>query len=563
MPAAELEPLERLPRLGPGRRRAEDCDGALERGALRRDGARVVARVGLLLVRGVVLLVDADHAERGQRREDRRAGADDDGRLSRGDPLPLVAPLGVGESGVEDGDAVAEAGEEAAERLRRQRDLGDEHDRAAAAGERRLAGADVDLGLAAAGRAREQDVAAAGVEERLDPRERPLLRFRQPLGRRLGGERVALRHPAALAPPLRLLRRDESERPGRRRAVVLGEPEREVDERGGDGLRDALDGRGLDACGSVDADLGDHAARRGRCRSGRHDGALLHLVGHLVREGAGDRAGADERVDGGEARHRASVLAGKVGAVGRFQWSPDALSRADMLEEMPALRGAPGGGGRARPRHRGADDARARHRHRRDRAAGAGAATRRRLGRRSTGTRGCSRRRGGRCRRRTFGVAARGAAARRAVRPRRLDARRPPPRRRRQARPLPARARGAAPRRPVRARRRRRPAPRRDGPAADWAMDVPDTDRRPAPLARGGGLRRGADRVAGRSGRDRGRPALARWTKTPALRTTKPARTRNRSPVSSLSRAEGPAAPPWVGVTPRTGRKPARGPSGC
>ena len=43
---------------------------------------------------------------------------------------------------------------------------GHEHDRAAAARERRLARADVDLGLAAAGRAVEQDVAAAAVEQR-------------------------------------------------------------------------------------------------------------------------------------------------------------------------------------------------------------------------------------------------------------------------------------------------------------------------------------------------------------------------------------------------------------
>ncbi len=62
-PAAELEPLERVPGLRPRRRRAEDRDRALERGALGGDGAGVVARIRLLLVRGVVLLVDADHAE--------------------------------------------------------------------------------------------------------------------------------------------------------------------------------------------------------------------------------------------------------------------------------------------------------------------------------------------------------------------------------------------------------------------------------------------------------------------------------------------------------------------
>ncbi len=79
-----------------------------------------------------MLLVDADQAEPRHRREDRGAGADDDGCLAGDDPLALVAPLGVGQPGVQDGDAIAEAGLEAAERLRRQRDLGDEHDRAAA-----------------------------------------------------------------------------------------------------------------------------------------------------------------------------------------------------------------------------------------------------------------------------------------------------------------------------------------------------------------------------------------------------------------------------------------------
>ena len=103
-----------------------------------------------------MLLVDADQAEVRHRREDRRAGADDDRRLARDDPLALVAPLGVGQPGVQDGDAVAEARLEAPERLRRQRDLGDEHDRAAPARERRRAGLQVDLGLAAPRRAGEE-----------------------------------------------------------------------------------------------------------------------------------------------------------------------------------------------------------------------------------------------------------------------------------------------------------------------------------------------------------------------------------------------------------------------
>ena len=316
-PSAELEALERVPGLGPRRRRAEDGDGSLERCALRGDGPRVVARVGLLLVGGVVLLVDADHAERRHGREYRRAGADDDGGLAGGDPLPLVAPFRVGEGRVEDGDPVAEALAEPAERLWRQRDLGDEDDRAPAADERGVAGADVDLGLAAAGRAREQDVATGvfrPVQELLDPCERARLRLRQPLGCGLGGKRVARPDLAPLTPALRLLGRDEREGARRRRAVVLGDPEGELDERRRHRLDDPLDGRRHDTVRGRDADLGDDAAAAGVAEAHFDDRARLDLVRHLVGEGARDGAGGDERVDRGEATHRARVLGVKVGA---------------------------------------------------------------------------------------------------------------------------------------------------------------------------------------------------------------------------------------------------------
>ena len=75
--SAELETLEPLPALRPRRRAPVDRDRTLERGPLRRDRAGVVARVGLLLVGGVVLLVDADQAEARHRREDGRACSDD------------------------------------------------------------------------------------------------------------------------------------------------------------------------------------------------------------------------------------------------------------------------------------------------------------------------------------------------------------------------------------------------------------------------------------------------------------------------------------------------------
>src|SRR2546430_2807314 len=129
-----------------------------------------------------MLLVDADQAEPGHRREDRRARADDDRRLAGRDPFPLVAPLRVRQGRVEERDAVAEAGAEPPQRLRRERDLRHEHDRPEPALERHGARLEVDLCLAAAGRAVEEDVAAlAAVEERRDPLERAPLRVAQAL----------------------------------------------------------------------------------------------------------------------------------------------------------------------------------------------------------------------------------------------------------------------------------------------------------------------------------------------------------------------------------------------
>ena len=128
-------------------------------------------------------------------------------------------------------------------RLRGERDLGDEHDRPEPALERRRAGLEVDLGLAAAGRAVEQEAPAALVDRADDPLDRRLLLGRQPLGRRLAGQARRRRPP--LPAPRALRRGDELERPRRRRAVVVGDPEREVDERGRQLVEHAADRRRL------------------------------------------------------------------------------------------------------------------------------------------------------------------------------------------------------------------------------------------------------------------------------------------------------------------------------
>src|SRR5438552_352892 len=107
---------------------------------------------------------------------------------------------------MENGDAVAEAQPEAAERLRRERDLRNEHDRAASARKRGLARAHIDLRLAASGRAVQKDVAAAAVEQLADPLQRTLLLRRDAFRRRLRLERAGDRRVPHLPAPLRRVR---------------------------------------------------------------------------------------------------------------------------------------------------------------------------------------------------------------------------------------------------------------------------------------------------------------------------------------------------------------------
>ena len=249
-----------------------------------------------------MLLVDADHAERRERREHGRAGADHDRRLAGDDPLPLVPPLGLGEPRVEQRHLTAEARAEAAERLRRQGDLRDEDDRAAPGGEGGFAGADVDLGLAAAGRPGKKNVAAAR-QQRLDPLECALLRLGELRRRRLGGQAGRGRHLSPLAAPLGLLRRDQGERASRSRAVVVREPQREVDERRRQRLQHALGRDRPDVGRRLGVRVDDDPAAPGVAEGDREDGSLPNLVLDLVREEPRERAGADDRVDGGETRH--------------------------------------------------------------------------------------------------------------------------------------------------------------------------------------------------------------------------------------------------------------------
>ena len=156
-PLAQPQAPERDDALGPRGRAPREHDRAVLLGPADRDRPGVVARVPLVLVGRVVLLVDDDQADVGERREHRRSRAHADARLPGPQPEPLVVPLALAEPGMEHRDDVAEPRLEAPDGLGRERDLGDEHDRAAPGGERLLDRPQVHLGLARAGDAVEQE----------------------------------------------------------------------------------------------------------------------------------------------------------------------------------------------------------------------------------------------------------------------------------------------------------------------------------------------------------------------------------------------------------------------
>ena len=304
---AELEALEALPALRPRSRASVDRHGAFERGPLRRDGARVVARVGFLLVGRIVLLVDADEPERGDRGEHGRAGADDDPGLAGGDSRPLVPPLRLGEPRVEHRHAAAEAGPEPAQRLRRERDLRHQHDRPPPARQSLGAGAEVDLRLPAPGLPVEEERPTGAVEGVCDPLHGPLLGEAERGGSLLGGQLVLDAAAARAGAPRAGFRGDQGQRPCRRGAVVVGEPEGEVEEGLRDGSEHVLDGDGLDVPGRLVLEPDDDPAATRAPEAHRHDRAPFEPV-REVRVRPRDGARGDERDHGGEPGHGRSTL---------------------------------------------------------------------------------------------------------------------------------------------------------------------------------------------------------------------------------------------------------------
>ena len=290
------EPLESRPALGTRSRAAVHGDGTFDRGALGGDRARVVPRIRLLLERRVVLLVDDDEAQARHRREDRRSSSDDDRRSPGRDPRALVTPLRVGQRRVEDRDPVAEACAEASDGLRRQRDLRDEHDDGAPPLERCGGRLQVDLGLPASGRPMEQNVTSRAVERSHDPRDGVALLRRQLVRLGLADEPAARRLARRTAPRTRM-RSDQRQRPRRRRSVVVGEPERELDERRRHPVDDGARIGDVDTAGSRDVEVDHDAPHAARAELNRDDIALRDVVRDAIRERTSEGARRDERVD--------------------------------------------------------------------------------------------------------------------------------------------------------------------------------------------------------------------------------------------------------------------------
>ena len=128
--------------------RAENADGADPPGTHHRHVAGVVARGFGLLVAAIVFLVHDHRAERGHRREHSRAGPDRDALLAGPQLRPGVEALAVREPRMQDRDQVPECAAEAGDRLGRQRDLRDQHERAFAAPQHPANQLDVDQRLA-------------------------------------------------------------------------------------------------------------------------------------------------------------------------------------------------------------------------------------------------------------------------------------------------------------------------------------------------------------------------------------------------------------------------------
>ena len=268
-----------------GRRGPEDDRRALLARPDASDVARVVPRRLGLLVRGVVRLVDDEEPEVRKRREHGRAGAHDGVHVATSRPLPLGGALAVREAAVEQRNAVPEPRDEAADESRSEGDLGDEKNATPSGRDRPFQRREIDLGLAAARDAVEEELAvAAGFDRRGDRRDR------------ISPGRASGRGGGPRRPPRRAARG--------RRGVPSRRPRRVPPSRGPRGPREFHRRRA--APRATPADRGRGGARAGPAASapGRTRGGLRPRAAPRTRDPKGPRRHGDARSGCGRARRR-------------------------------------------------------------------------------------------------------------------------------------------------------------------------------------------------------------------------------------------------------------------
>ena len=194
-----------------GRGRPEHDRRARQLAQPDRHVARLEPRCPVALVRGIVLLVDDDEPDIGQRSDDGQPRPDDDVHLARPDAPPLVGALAVAEARVDERDPRVEVRPQPVDERQGQGDLGDQDEGRPAGLERGRDRLHVDRGLAAAGHPVEQERTRIPGPDRGDDLPDRL---------RLGGQEIARRGTAATQPD-----GSGGQRPARPLADIgIGEP---------------------------------------------------------------------------------------------------------------------------------------------------------------------------------------------------------------------------------------------------------------------------------------------------------------------------------------------------
>ncbi len=176
-------------RLQRRRGRAHHDDGVRHLRAHDGDVAGVVARSFFLLVGRVVLFVDDDQREIGDRGEDRRPRADDHARFAALDAVPLLGALAIGERGVQDGNFVAENLVQVGGDGGSQADFRDEQDGGASGFEHAAHGGQIDRGLARSGDAVQQHAGELARRRRLAASARARIAARDSVRSRISAGR--------------------------------------------------------------------------------------------------------------------------------------------------------------------------------------------------------------------------------------------------------------------------------------------------------------------------------------------------------------------------------------